>query len=406
MFKLLPIIIVFISILPINSNAQKRDKGKFIEYNNPYWDEIKQASDDFNQEKSDKKLSFKMDFSGYELPQTIDEFDYQWHNKPVSQGWTGTCWSFSATSFLESEIKRINDKEIKLSEMYTVYWEYVEKARRFVKERGNSLFAEGSQASAVTRMFKKYGCVPEQYYTGKLEGQEHHDHHIMFKEMKTYLDFVKETNFWNEQVVLQTIKEILNNYLGTPPSAISVNGKTMSPMEYFESEVKLNLDDYVNIMSLLEPGYWKQVVYDVPDNWWKDDSYYNVPLNDFMNYLIKSVENKYTVFIGGDVSESGYYSFEDVAMVPSYDIPSDYIDEYSRQFRFSNKTTTDDHGIHLVGYKKSGDDYWFMIKDSGSGSKNGDNWGYYFYHYDYIKLKMMNYMVHKDAVKELLEKFD
>lgn len=340
------------------------------------------------------------------MPESIDEFNYQWHNEPVSQGWTGTCWSYSATSFLESEIKRIHDKEIKLSEMYTVYWEYVEKARRFVKERGNSLFAEGSQASAVIRMIKNYGCVPESAYTGKLEGQVHHDHHIMYKEMKTYLDFVEETNFWNEQVVLQTIKEILNNYLGTPPSVISINGKRMSPMEYFEAEVKLNLDDYVNIMSLLEPGYWKQVVYDVPDNWWKDDSYYNVPLNDFMNYLIKSVEDEYTVFIGGDVSESGYYSFEDVAMIPSYDIPSDYIDEYSRQFRFSNKTTTDDHGIHLVGYKKSGDDYWFMIKDSGSGSKNGDNWGYYFYHYDYIKLKMMNYMVHKDAVKDLLEKFE
>ena len=55
--------------------------------------------------------------------------------------------------------------------------------------------------------------------------------------------------------------------------------------------------------------------------------------------------------IGGDVSESGYSSKYDIAMVPSFDIPSQYIDENARQFRFSNGTTTDDHAIHLIGYK-------------------------------------------------------
>ena len=35
-----------------------------------------------------------------------------------------------------------------------------------------------------------------------------------------------------------------------------------------------------------------------------------------------------------------------------------------RQFRFSNKTTTDDHAIHLIGYKiDENEDWWFLIKD-------------------------------------------
>lgn len=38
----------------------------------------------------------------------------------ISQGRTGTCWSFSSTSFLESEIIRLTGKPIDLSEMYTV----------------------------------------------------------------------------------------------------------------------------------------------------------------------------------------------------------------------------------------------------------------------------------------------
>jgi len=37
-----------------------------------------------------------------------------------SQGVTGTCWSYSTSSFLESEIKRITKMDVDLSEMYTV----------------------------------------------------------------------------------------------------------------------------------------------------------------------------------------------------------------------------------------------------------------------------------------------
>ena len=110
--------------------------------------------------------------------------------------------------------------------------------------------------------------------------------------------------------------------------------------------------------------------------------------------------------IGGDVSESGYSSTNDVAMIPSYDIPSEYINENARQFRFSNGTTTDDHAIHLIGYKIDiNDDWWFLIKDSGSGSRNGKIPGYYFYHEDFVKLKMMTFTIHKDAVTKTLNKF-
>ena len=48
---------------------------------------------------------------------------------------------------------------------------------------------------------------------------------------------------------------------------------------------------------------------------------------------------------------------------------------------------------------------WFLIKDSASGARDGNNYGYYFYSEDYVKLKMMDFMVHKDAVKDLLAKF-
>ena len=50
----------------------------------------------------------------------------------ISQGATGTCWSFSTTSFLESEIYRTSGKKIDLSEMYNVRYTYLKKAENYV----------------------------------------------------------------------------------------------------------------------------------------------------------------------------------------------------------------------------------------------------------------------------------
>ena len=155
----------------------------------------------------------------------------------------------------------------------------------------------------------------------------------------------------------------------------------------------------------MEKPYYQKVEYDVPDNWWHSKEYYNVPLDQFMSILKNAIRNGYTMALGGDTSEPGYEGHAGVAVVPSFDIPADAIDESSRQFRFSNHTTTDDHGIHLVGYTEKDGTDWYLIKDSGSGSRNNSHPGYYFYREDYVKLKMMGFTVHRDAATEILKKF-
>jgi len=382
------------------------DSGFVTDYKNEFYEHIKAEIKKFEEKEKEPKKVFKMDFSGLDLPDTVNEFTQYWHNPPISQGRTGTCWCFSTTSFLESEIYRQTGQQIKLSEMYTVYWEYIEKARRFVQERGNSEFGEGSEANAVTRMWKMYGIIPEKDYATLKPDQKFHDHKKMFTEMKSYLQYIKEKNIWVEKQVLANIRSILDHYIGPPPESIVVSGKKMTPKEYLNKVVNLNVDDYICVMSLNEKPYFQKVEYEVPDNWWHSKDYYNVPLDEFMMILKRAIRKGYTLCLGGDVSEAGYDSYLEVAMVPTFDIPSNYIDEYARQFRFSNRSTTDDHGIHLVGYlEKDGKD-WYLIKDSGSGSRNGKNPGYYFYHEDYVKLKMIDFMQHKNTVEDILKKFN
>lgn len=403
-------ILAFVSV---SSSAQQlHDKGKFQEVKPGYYQNyILKGIEDAEEVKKleAKKKVFKIDVSSMDVPKSVDEFKAWWINEPISQGNTNTCWSFSTTSFFETEVYRLHKKEVKISEMYTTYWEYIEKARRFVQERGNSNFEEGSEANAVTRMFKMYGAVPFDDYTGYLPGQKYFTHAAMIAEMKTFLKSVKETNNWNEEMVLSTIKSILHHHIGVPPSKVKVDGKEYTPKEYVSNVLRLNMDDYIDVISLVEKPSWEKVEYEVPDNWWHNADYHNVPLDVFMSIVKSGIRNGYTMMIGGDVSEAGFDSHNNVALVPSFDIPSEYIDEYARQFRFSNLTTTDDHGLHLIGFMEKNGKDWYLVKDSGSGSRNcgkdSKNFGYYFFHEDYIKLKIMDVLIHKDQLKSYMKNF-
>jgi bleomycin hydrolase len=122
-----------------------------------------------------------------------------------------------------------------------------------------------------------------------------------------------------------------------------------------------------------------------------------------MKILKNALRQGYSVSLGGDISEPGKNSEKKVFMIPTFDIPSEFIDDSARQFRFANGTTTDDHGVHLIGCKEAGSKDWFVIKDSGSSSFNKDPKGYYFLTEEYVKLKMMDFMVHKDTLKGIVE---
>ena len=353
---------------------------------------------------------FRADPAGFDIPVSKDGFKTYWHNDPVSQGNTNTCWSYSTISFFESEVFRITGQKVKLSEMYPVYWEYVERASTWVKKRGDMYVGEGSEGNAVTTIMQKYGALPYADYSGLLPGQTVQSHEKMFGEIKAYLDFVKTNSIWNETEVIATVKDIMHHYMGEPPTRVNVNGTSYTPAEYRDKVLKIHTNDYADVLSYMQQPYWKQVEYEVPDNWWHSNEYYNLPLTDFMDLLKKSIKAGYTLAIGGDVSEAGFLRDVNAAIIPAFDIPSSAIDENARQFRFSNQTTTDDHGMHIVGYMEKDGVTWFLVKDSGSGSRTGSkennkNFGYYFFHEDYVKLKIMDFMVHKDMMKSLLPKF-
>lgn len=400
--------IIILSLLVSNiAFSQENDKAIFVKEPVSYYQHTIVNSLKGEHEKTvEPKL--KVDQSNKDYPTNPLEYKTIWYNNLLSQGNTGTCWSFSTSSFMESEVKRITDKEVNLSEMYTVYWEYVERTKYFVQNKGKMHLGEGSETNAIAKIMELYGTVPFDDYSGQKEGVAFYNHEPLFEKIENLFKTIKKEGEWDEEKAVIKVRELLDEHIGEIPEYVMVNNKKMTPIEY-RDYLKIVPADYVNFMSLMEAPYNQKAMYNVPDNWWKSNDYNNIALDDFMNLIKESINDGYSISIGGDVSEPGFDKISQTATIPSFDIKSNDINESARQFRFTNGSTTDDHAMHLVGFHKNEDGKtWFLIKDSGSGSRNAgessDKFGYYFMHEDYIKLKMMTITVHKDIAKKYLDK--
>ncbi|MBU8871602.1 MAG: hypothetical protein KOO60_12120 [Gemmatimonadales bacterium] len=370
-------------------------------------DSVRQEVDDRYEDKAEAKEDaapdLRVDWSDIKSPSTPGEFDSLWHLPPTPQFYTGTCWAFCSTSFIESEAQRVGGVEVKLSEMWIVYWEYVEKSRSFLRSFGHTPVAQGGQDHGTLEIMRQYGAVTREAYPGVLAADGRYDHTPLVRELKGYLNWVLESGSWAEEQNLAYVRSILDKHMGTPPLDLQYDGKTYTPGDFVEKVLQLDMDDYVACVSRMNEPFHTRVLLDVEDNWRRKEDYLNLPLDEFYQVIKESVQAGYTLSIGGDNSEAGMDGKFDTAIIPEWDIPLKYINQGSREFRIANRTTGDDHGVHIVAFKPLGDRDWFLIKDSNRSSRLGEHKGYYFWSGDYIQLKMLSFTVHKDRLKGLLD---
>ena len=345
-----------------------------------------------------------MDLSKVPRPEKTAEFTQLYHLPPVRQGKSGMCWCFAATSLLESELRRQGKAAVKLSELFVVYWEYVEKARRFVREKGTTFLGQGSEPNSALERVREYGIVREEDYPGLPAGRTEHDHGRLFSEFRDYLEALKSHGDWNEAKAVAGVRSVLDRHLGSPPGQITVEGQTLSPRQYLDETLGLRPADYVAFVSFAYLPPYTKGEYKVPDNWGHSANYHNLPLYEYSLTLLWALRRGFTAVLSVDFTEPGYNGETGIAVVPSFDIPQNFIDQSSRELRFVSGSSTDDHSVHCVGYKE-GKDIWYLIKDSWENAYWSSHKGYYFYRDDYVRLKCLMFVVHKDAVKEVLAKF-
>lgn len=352
-----------------------------------------------------------------------------------NQASSGTCWCFSAISFVESEIIRQGNAtkdDIDLSEMFVVSNAYADKAIRYIRTDGHINYAQGSSSSDVFYVLKEHGIVPNEVMPGLNYGSEKHSHGELSAGLKGYLNAILASSgkkplstAWHNG-----LKGILAAYFGPVPETFTYKGKEYTPKSYLES-LKFNPDDYVDFTSWTHLSYYEKHPVEVADNWrWSEA--YNVPLEDLMAIMNNSIENGYTFIWASDVSEKGF-TRNGIAVCPDPEFVKKAKEAGSdeakwlgvkpgstkfevngpvkeievtpelRQKGYDEKTTTDDHGMHCYGIAKdqNGTKYYLIKNSWGTDSKYKGTW---YVSETFVKYKTMDITVHKNAIPKEIKK--
>jgi bleomycin hydrolase len=327
-----------------------------------------------------------------------------------NQGSSSTCWSYSTTSMLESEIIRIGKPETELSVMYTVRNIYLDKAEQFVRWNGKCEFGPGGACHDVTNSIKKYGIVPLSVYAGNEIKEKGVIHNELDGVLRGYVDgIVRNPNGKLSTAWKTGFTNLVDAYLGKVPENFEYKGTSYTPAT-FAASLGLNMDDYVEISSFSHHPFYSRFVLEVPDNWVRG-SVYNVPINELDQIVEYALKNGYTVAWASDL-EKGFNFGLGVGVVP----PDNWdgktfkpgmepeITQERRQMEFENYQTTDDHGMHFVGIAHDQNGGKYYLEKNSWGPANQYK-GYSYISSAYVKLKTTCIMLNKNGIpKEIREK--
>ena len=339
------------------------------------------------------------------------------HTDVCNQASSGTCWSYSTNSFLESEMMRMGKQPIKLAEIFSAHCVYIDKAETYVRMHGSVAWGDGGECHDVINMYAKYGAMPQEAYSGLQYGTTRNKFAEMQAILKGILDAVisnpngRLTPSWKK-----AYNDVLDSYLGHIPEKFKWDNRTYTPKTFASERVGIHPEDYVELSSFTTDPYYKKMVLLVPDNW-SFSRVYNVQMMDLTDIIDNALNKGFTVAWAADVSEK-YFSWKNgVAYVPEkeyddmtddekktmFDGPRDerVITPEKRQMAFDNYETTDDHGMHIVGMAEdqNGKKY-YKVKNSW-GDKN-DYKGYIYVSKAYVRYKTTAILLHKNGIPNRL----
>jgi bleomycin hydrolase len=326
-----------------------------------------------------------------------------------NQANTGTCWSFSTTSLVESQALKNNLGEFDLSEMFTVRNIYLEKAKNYLLRQGHAQFGEGGLGHDQIRAIAKYGAMPESVYSGLLPGKKSHDHQKLSGDLKKYLDSIIKLNPVPENW-LDGFTGMLDAALGKPPAEFEYNGKMQTAQSFAKNILHFDANDYVMLTSFTHHPFYEAFILEVPDNF-SNGSFYNIPAGELIQVTKDALNKGYTISWDADVSNTGFMPAKGIAGF--YDTTGGVSEknkelEWSaalRQKLYENLTTQDDHLMHITGIERSVDGKDFFIVKNSWGNIGPDKKGYVNVSESYFAINTISLVVPKAAIsKAMLDK--
>ena len=260
----------------------------------------------------------------------------------TNQKQSGRCWMFAGLNFLRLEVmKNLNMKTIELSQSYPLFYDKLEKSNYFLEniietkdEDLDSRYVQfllkdplqdGGQWDMFKSLVKKYGVVPKDVMPEVVSSSatKEMDRYLTLKLREFARDIRNDKNLSlvelreKKEDMLDEVYRILSICLGTPPQSFDFEYRdkddrffkinNITPVEFFEKYVKINLDDYVSVINAptdVKPfgrcftvKFLGNVVDGSPVN------YLNLPIGDLKMLAIKQMKDNVPVWFGSDVGQ-------------------------------------------------------------------------------------------------------
>jgi len=262
----------------------------------------------------------------------------------TAQQKVGVCWMFAAQNLLRYITqKKINVKSFEYSGPYLMFWDKFEKANYFLEkmiefrdlpydDRNLKIFLtdpipDGGDWYMFVNLVKKYGVVPSsvmQHASYSKDSTKHNQ--VIATKLREYASIIRQMH--NDGKTLEVIQEqrvqfteelykIMVICFGTPPLKFDwsyrnenkefFREKDITPHQFFEKYVDINLDDYVCV--------WSSPMHDTPYNQMFSVAHtrkmvggerhlaLNVPFEEFKQYAIEKLKNHEACMFSCDVGK-------------------------------------------------------------------------------------------------------
>ena len=262
----------------------------------------------------------------------------------TNQKQSGRCWMFAALNLMRIEVmKNLNLKTMELSQSYPLFYDKLEKTNYFldsiIKTVNEPLeerlvshlltdpLCDGGQWDMFVNLVKKYGVVPKDAMPESISSSA-------TKELDRYLTlklrefaYTIRSSYENGKSIddlydmkddmLNIIYRMLSISLGKPPKKFTYevtdkNGKfirieNITPVEFFNKYVDIELDDYISIINAptKDKPYGKTFTVDYLGNVaeGREIKYLNLPIDDLKLLAIKQLKDDKAVWFGSDVGQ-------------------------------------------------------------------------------------------------------
>ena len=263
----------------------------------------------------------------------------------TNQKRSGRCWIFASTNFIRYFlIKKLNIKNIELSQNYVAFYDKLEKCNYFLNciintidrdttDRHVTFFLDNpindvEQWDMLLNIINKYGIVPKSAMPETYNSSNTAEINKILKRVLRNFAYILRTNYKNgtslEKIeeqkldMVQKIYGILCTAFGKPPVKFDfeyTNKKdefyrdsNITPIEFYDKYIKdLNLDDYISIINAPNEDrpYYKKYTVNYIGNVADGNriTYLNLPINRLKEMAVAQLTEGVPVFFGSDVGQ-------------------------------------------------------------------------------------------------------